>query len=191
MFFFLSHPEVVIDPAVPVPDWGLSPTGRARILAARGWPAGVRRVVTSHERKARETADILAGALGLTPGVIPGLEEIDRSATGYLPMAEHDATADACFAAPDASARGWERAVDAQARIVAALAPLIADGVPTLAVGHGGVGTLLWCALAGRPIARVHDQPAGGCFYIVRGRPPRPDGPWRRIEDRDAGQGAA
>lgn len=26
---FITHPEVVIDPAVPVPDWTLSPEGNA------------------------------------------------------------------------------------------------------------------------------------------------------------------
>ena len=27
---YLTHPQVQIDPDVPVPQWGLSPVGRAR-----------------------------------------------------------------------------------------------------------------------------------------------------------------
>ena len=27
---YVTHPQVLIDPAVPVPDWGLSPLGRGR-----------------------------------------------------------------------------------------------------------------------------------------------------------------
>ena len=61
----------------------------------------------------------MADRLGLTPIVIDGLGENDRSSTGYLPKAEFEAVADAFFARPEESVRGWERAVDAQRRIVA------------------------------------------------------------------------
>ena len=32
--YFITHPDVLIDPAVPVPEWPLSPRGRARMQAA-------------------------------------------------------------------------------------------------------------------------------------------------------------
>jgi broad specificity phosphatase PhoE len=32
-------------------------------------------------------------------------------------------------------------------------------------VGHGGVGTLLLCRLAGLPIDRAHDQPGQGHYW--------------------------
>ena len=32
--YFITHAEVEIDPAIPVPDWRLSPRGRARPPAA-------------------------------------------------------------------------------------------------------------------------------------------------------------
>ena len=32
-------------------------------------------------------------------------------------------------------------------------------------IGHGGVGTLLYCHLAGLPIDAVHDQPGQGHFW--------------------------
>ncbi|MEO1460375.1 MAG: histidine phosphatase family protein, partial [Pseudomonadota bacterium] len=162
---YLSHPQVAIDPAVPVPDWGLNGTGRARTeaLAAAGWLAGTRAIVSSAERKARETAAILAGPLGLAVTVDPAMHENDRSATGFLPGPEFEAVADAFFARPAESVRGWERAADAQARIVAGIARALAAAPAgdLLLVGHGGVGTLAWCHFAGRPIARSEDQPAG------------------------------
>ena len=36
---YLTHPEVVIDPSIPVPQWRLSPMGRARAeyVAGLGW----------------------------------------------------------------------------------------------------------------------------------------------------------
>jgi len=164
--YYLSHPQVQIDPAVPVPEWGLSDAGRARLatLAGAGWLGTVRRIVSSDERKAIETAEAL---MPMTDGarveILPGFHENDRSATGFLPPAEFEVTADAFFAAPEQSVRGWERAADAQARIVGAVDAVLADGdTPVLFVGHGGVGTLLKCHVKGEPIARTADQAAEG-----------------------------
>ncbi|TNC63914.1 histidine phosphatase family protein [Rubellimicrobium roseum] len=170
MHLYLTHPQVRIDPAVPVPLWGLSEEGRARAaaLAAQAWPWAFRRIVASEEVKARETAGVLGAALGLAVEVRPGLHENDRSATGYLPRAEFEAVADLFFARPDESVRGWETARAAQARVLAAVGAALAEapGVPALVVGHGAVGTLLKCALAGRPIARREDQPDGGGHHL-------------------------
>jgi broad specificity phosphatase PhoE len=167
---YLTHPQVRIDPAVPVPLWGLSEQGRARAerLARAAWMRRFGRIVASEEVKAREAAEVLGAALGLPVEVRPGLHENDRSATGYLPRDEFEAVADAFFAHPDESVRGWETARVAQARILGALREAVAaaPGVPTLFVGHGAVGTLLKCALAGRPIARREDQPEGGGCHL-------------------------
>lgn len=169
---FLSHPEVVIDPAIPVPLWSLSDVGTARTRAlARRLPRPAA-IWTSPEAKAIETAGLVAAPHGLGIAVDHGLAELDRSSTGYVPHDRHGAIADACFAAPEASAEGWERAIDAQARILAAFRRIVGAGQDGLVilVGHGGTGTLLWCALAALAIARVHDQPCGGCAWAV-GRP--------------------
>jgi len=177
MHLYLSHPQVKIDPAVAVPDWGLSDLGRQRseAMARQPWLRGFRRIVASSERKAIETAQILAAGLGLAADIRPSLHENDRSATGYLPPPEFEATADLFFKHPEDSVRGWERAADAQARIIGAVARVLAErpDAPTVFVGHGGVGTLLQCFCARRPISRVHDQPAGGgnhfAFDFARG----------------------
>lgn len=170
MLLFVSHPEIVVDPAVPVPRWHLSPVGIERTRAfSRRIPAPAR-IVASDETKAIETAGLIAAAHGLPVAVHPGLAELDRSATGYVPHDEHNAIADACFAYPERSARGWERAVDAQARILAAWRQIAAEAAgPTMLVGHGGTGTLLLCALAGLPIARSRDQKRGGCAWTHDG----------------------
>lgn len=170
--FFITHPDVEIDPAVPVPLWPLSARGRARMQATldRPWVRRIRAIHCSTERKAIDAATILANGLGLGFSTHAALGENDRSATGYLPREEFECVADAFFARPTESVRGWERAVDAQARIVAGVDEVLkaapADGDVAI-VAHGAVGALLLCALEGMAISRSQDQPPGaGGFYF-------------------------
>ena len=185
---YLTHPQVQIDPDVPVPQWGLSPIGRVRTeaLAQASWLARTTQVISSGERKAIETAEIIAAALGITLEIREAMHENDRSATGFLKPAEFEQVADQFFAEPHLSVRGWERAIDAQARIVREAEAVLARNRPgdILFVGHGGVGTLLFCHTAGYPIDRVHDQPAGGgnLFAFARDGRQVVHG-WRRMEE--------
>lgn len=163
---YLTHPQVVQDPAIPVPDWPLNDVGQARVAALlnKGWIQQLVHIAASTERKARDTAEPIAARLNLTPEFRADMCENDRSATGYLPGTEFEAVADAFFAQPTASVRGWERAADAQARVVTATRAVLTTAPPgdILLIGHGAVGTLLFCHLSGQDIARRHDQPGGG-----------------------------
>jgi broad specificity phosphatase PhoE len=184
---YLTHPEVAIDPSVPVPSWGLSATGRARAgaLARQPWLSRTRQIVSSGERKALETAAPIADALGIDVEVREAMHENDRSATGFLPPAEFEAVADAFFAAPEASIRGWERAIDAQKRIAREVDAVLARPAEgdVLFIGHGGVGTLLLCSLMRTGISRRHDQPGGGGHYFTFTKADRRIlHPWRRME---------
>jgi broad specificity phosphatase PhoE len=168
-FHFITHPDVVIDPERPVRRWHLSEAGIARMrsFAATAEMRAVGSVWASTETKEIEGAGILAGALGLPVSVHKGLDENDRSATGFLLPDEFQRVADAFFARPDESVRGWERAVDAQRRVVAAFDAIAAASAAgdIAVVAHGGVGTLLYCHLAGVAISRRHDQPFQGHFW--------------------------
>lgn len=165
--YYLTHPQVEINADVPVPQWSLSAKGRSRLQAIcdATWLRGVRRIVSSDERKAVETAAILGAAVDVEFEVGSGMGENDRSATGFLRPDAFEAAADEFFAKPEASRHGWERAVDAQRRIVAAVEAVLASHgrtSPVLFAGHGAVGTLLKCSIARRPISRKEDQPGGG-----------------------------
>ena len=185
--FYLSHPEVTIDPAVPVPEWGLSAVGRARVLAVRNaaWLGTCRRIVTSAERKAVETAGLVAEVTKAAVEVRAAMHENDRTATGFLRPAEFEEVADRFFAEPDRSVRGWERAVDAQARIVAEVEGVLAGHdpeAPLLLVGHGAVGTLLYCRLAEVAIDRRFDQQQGGSVIAIDAATRRPHFGWTPME---------
>lgn len=173
--YFITHPEVQVDPARPVPRWSLSEKGVARMtkFAARGVLDDVAHIWSSGETKAIESANILAARLKLPVQIEEELHENDRSATGFLPPPEFEATADQFFAHPNESIRGWERAVDAQGRIIGAVDRVIAaspNGNVAI-IAHGGVGTLLMCAHLRSPINRRFDQPHQGhywCFTETR-----------------------
>lgn len=173
---YITHPQVKIDPNVAVPKWGLSEIGeaRARKAAESSWARKLRRIIASDETKAIETAEILAATARVAIEIRHGMHENDRSATGFLPPPEFERAADWFFAHPQDSFRGWERAADAQQRIVSAFEAVLADhdpNEPIAFVGHGGVGTLLKCHLESRAIARDRDQPSGGgnlyCFSLA------------------------
>jgi broad specificity phosphatase PhoE len=189
--FFITHPDVVIDPSVPVPDWPLNERGQARVRAmiVHPWARGVRRIFASSERKARDAAQILANGLGLSGySIIDDLGENDRSATGYLAKEEFEDTANAFFAHPQQSVRGWEPAVAAQARIVGAVEQIVSQGSggdDLAIIGHGGTGTLLYCHLAGLPIDRRYDQPVtngGNWFAFDRASRKLLHDGWRSID---------
>ena len=160
---YLTHPQVRIDANVPVPLWGLSELGRERAeeFAARGVVPRGAMIFSSRESKAMELADILAAHTG---GMVLSdhlMGENDRSATGFLPPGMFELTADRFFAEPETSVDGWERAIDAQRRIVGTVRTALAsvpEGTPAVFCGHGAVGTLLKCFVARLPIHRSHDQ---------------------------------
>jgi broad specificity phosphatase PhoE len=191
----ITHPEVTVDPAVPVPQWGLSEAGwrRVEMLLALPWVSQLTRVACSEERKAVQTAEALAALLRLPVLVDPELGENDRSATGFLPPAEFETTADAFFAHPSRSVRGWETAEHAQRRVRAAVARVTAGAAGDCAVvTHGGVGTLLLCHLLGQPVDRRLDQPGQGSYFAYELDTGLVRHGWRRIgvatpEQRDPG----
>ncbi|HEY0033094.1 MAG TPA: histidine phosphatase family protein [Devosia sp.] len=174
---YVTHPQVQIDANVPVPLWGLSAQGRERaerFARRRVVPQGAM-IFSSRESKAVELADLLAaqiGALVLTDHL---MGENDRSATGFLPPALFEQTADRFFAEPHGSIDGWERAIDAQQRIVTTVRTTlhsVPEGTAAVFCGHGAVGTLLKCHVGKRPIARSEDQSrhgdkgGGNCFVF-------------------------
>jgi broad specificity phosphatase PhoE len=178
--YFITHPNVVIDAALPLTRWTLSPEGRARMrkLLAQPWIRHVGSIYCSTEQKAIDGAEILAENLSLGYEMIEGLGEIDRSSTGLLPTpGEYQDLVDSFFRHPDRSTRGWETARHAHRRIVNAISNFIKrdrrQGDLAI-VSHGQVGALYLCHLRHCPISRREGQPGSGggnyyCFDAVSG----------------------
>lgn len=188
--FYISHPEVVIDPDVPIPDWQLSPLGRVRMARFAQGPElkNATSVWSSAERKAKDGALILGAALKLDPQTRADLGEHDRSATGYVAPPRFWEMVEAFFANPDETIEGWETARAAQTRIVSAIREIAGTARPgdIAIIAHGGVGALLRAHLAGAEINRSFDQPAQGHWFSFDRDTWLTDDGWNALPD--AGQ---
>ncbi len=189
LIYFVTHPNVVVSNTVPVPEWPLSDLGKERMRQSLGqpWIGDITSVYCSEEQKAIDGAAILAGHLSLGYTKVHALGENDRSSTGFLIPSEFESVAEAFFARPETSIQGWERAVDAQARITSAVTKLAAEDQSPGAiaiVSHGAVGTLLYIALAGKEISRLYDQPpnSGGNYFRFSLAPPQVHCWWLPID---------
>ena len=157
-------------------------------MLGQSWVSSLRRVISSPEAKALETAQVLSSHLGLDIEVRPDSGENDRTATGFRPPHEFELLADSFFGKPTESVQGWERAIDAQARIEKALGDLLDRDPPqdTAVIGHGAVGTLWYCALAELPISRKEDQSYQGHYFSVDMGSRTPLHRWRPIDSVSA-----
>ena len=169
--YFISHPEVTIDKSTPIPEWDLSPTGLERLerLLEKFWIPEIGALYASNERKAITTAKRIAERLELPVIYMEELGETDRSSTGFLELAAFEQTVKAFFTHPDQSVRGWESALSAQKRIIAAVEVALQQtraGTNIAIVSHGGVGALLLSHLKGTLIDRAEDQPGQGHYFV-------------------------
>jgi broad specificity phosphatase PhoE len=145
----VRHSAPALDPAVPSHEWPLSEEGRRRCgpLAERIAAYRPDVLVSSPEPKARETAELIAGPLGLDVQFHEGLRETARRTVGWLTRAQIELGIKALFDRPDEIVYGEETASAALARFEAAVA-----GLPERAVvvTHGAVLSLYVAARTGR-----------------------------------------
>ena len=122
--------------------WGLGESAREDcVLLAHALPPGIPRIISSDERKAKETADVLGLRLGVQVEIDPRFQEVDRPqvwdrdyrevAAGYL-SGVHEP--------------GWERQESVAARFAAGIEQAVATfGEDILVVNHG-MALSLWVA---------------------------------------------
>jgi broad specificity phosphatase PhoE len=156
----------------------------AGLLAGRDVSA----IHASTERKAMDGAAIVAERLGLSYETGEDLGENDRSATGFIAPPEFWDVVREFFGRPHESIRGWERAVDAQTRIVNAVDRILREDETTgdiVVVSHGAVGCLLTAHLQKAEIGKESrpQHPGGGCFIVIDRNSFTLTQDWRAIED--------
>lgn len=145
----VRHSAPELDPSAPSEEWRLSEDGRRRCgplaeLLARHEP---RVLLASSEPKARETAELVAPALGLEVQLSDGVRETARRTVGWLAPDEIDRGIRELFERPSEVVFGEESAEAALARFEAAVAGL---PEPAVVVTHGTVLSLYAAPRIGR-----------------------------------------
>lgn len=146
-----SLPEIV--PERPRREWHLSQEGRIRCgrLAERLKGYGPRRIVSSPEPKALETAQLVASSLGT--GVVETVEALHEHDDRDVPFSDEPtfrAAVRQFFARPAEAVFGPETADAAHARFAAAVEAVTAGGPePAVLVAHGRVISLFVSRAAG------------------------------------------
>ena len=142
----VKHAEPIIEPQVPPNRWGLSERGKARSVALaerlrRYRPAAI---VASEERKAVQTAHVVAERLGMSAATFPGLHEHDRTGAPFGTQAEFELAAKGFFENPGKPVWGTETAEEARGRFADAVDGVLArhPAGDVVVVAHGTVITL-------------------------------------------------
>lgn len=145
----VRHSVPELDPAVPAEEWRLSDDGRQRCgpLAERLRAHEPTGIVSSTEPKARETAELVAGELGLEVQESAALRETARRTVPWLDTEELRRSLQELFDRPDEIVFGEESASHALARFSAALQGL---DERTVVVSHGTVISLYAAGRTGR-----------------------------------------
>jgi broad specificity phosphatase PhoE len=138
----VRHAMPEVEQGVASKLWGLSEASREDcVLLAHALPQGISAIWSSNERKARETADVLALRLGLPVQVNSRFAEVDRPAVwdrNYQEVA-------AGYLA-GASEPGWEPRDDVLARFSAGIAHARTSAAGTIVVVSHGMALSLWVA---------------------------------------------
>lgn len=152
----IRHAQPDVQPEVPAHRWALSPEGRAQSaqLAERLAPLNIARIVTSVERKALETGQIVAERLGVVWSEAGDLHEHERDVSDYFDSRE--AFLDhvrRLFAEPQALVFGRETGAAAADRFARAVEVVMGNGPAmqsTAIVTHGTVLALYYARITGQ-----------------------------------------
>jgi len=176
--YFITHPEVIIDPNLPISLWDYSERGAARLekILKKIWIKSVETIYSSDEPRATKAAQLIADQLGYRLHVLEELGDVNRSSTGTVPHQEYTGLMDNFYNAPEKSVRGWEKALDAQKRILLGIDKILALSPSSrfiALVSHTNMANLLLCKIKGIPIERIQNPPMTFSFEVEPGGKPQ------------------
>lgn len=149
----VRHSESQPSPELPATEWPLTDRGRrhCHTLAGRLQGYEPQIILTSTERKAQETGEILARAHSLPLEVVPGVHEHDRTGVPYYDRGTFLELVQHFFARPEELVFGRETADAALARFSKAVhSAMQTHGEATVTlVTHGTVLSLFAAPYAG------------------------------------------
>ena len=137
--YLIRHAEADVDPALPSDSWHLTAAGRAAAYRLSETLPRLKRVISSPERKAVETAEELARGSTIEVVTDDRLREVAGRAWAESAQA-YRRQVRSYFGGVEPD--GWEQIHEARARIVAAIEEVMRGAEDALVVSHGLVLTL-------------------------------------------------
>ncbi len=169
---YITHPEVIINPAIAIDEWVLSPLGWDRVeklLALKFWQE-VEKVYTSSEPKAYMIGEKVSKKYGIELEKISDLREIDRSATGIIsPLSDYMQVVQLSYENIKEMAKGWESISNVMLRNSNAVEMLKTkyNGKTFVIIGHGCAGTTIKCHIKKVNPTFQEDPQKTGCYFIA------------------------
>lgn len=139
-------------------EWPLSEEGRRSSVRAAKYIDGFqpKLICSSDERKARETAEIIADHTGIPIEIDPDLREHDRTGVPWRDASTRQRELEKLFAEPAKIVFGRESAQQARQRFTRAIGRAFARTPgPLVVVTHGTVMALFLSALTGRAAIEI------------------------------------
>ena len=169
--YFITHPAVNIDPKTPVSRWDISKEGWKQVerLSKEAFWKEVGAIFASTEPKANMAAEFWSKKFNIPMKVVDGIQEINRSSTGFLPDEEHAEIVNGFYENPTKRIRGWESANECIDRMNNAMNKIIDEskGNNVAVVSHGAVGNLYVCYIMNiKPSPRTVQKKIGSWAVI-------------------------
>jgi broad specificity phosphatase PhoE len=170
-----ASPQVV--PGEPPERWQLSDEGRRRATALAErlatMPDRPAAVVSSEESKASQTAEVIAGALGVPMTTAPGLQEHERSTVPQMRSGEFISMVELMLRKPTELVLGEETAAEALERFDRAVSRLVeGHRDQTIAVVSHGTVIAMFVARHTHGAAFQIWREMGLPSYVVLSLPP-------------------
>lgn len=148
--YFITHPEVIPDPAIPISMWDYTDYGWARWekILKKLWIKEIERLYSSPQVRAVKAAQQMADSLGYNLRIREDLGPIIRPDKKFLPAEEFAAAKGQFYEFPGNSIVGWEKAIDAQKRIIVAVDTILQESQNINHIGvvsHEDMAILLLC----------------------------------------------
>ena len=149
--YFLRHAETKLRHDIPVREWNLTRAGRQSTLelAESQVFSKIEGIIHSSEKKAKQTADIIAKTLAVETYELPELDELRRNHNGLLTNDEYRARVRLTLIDWEKNVPDWESGEDALSRFMEGVRRIniMFHSKNILVVSHGLVLTLYFSAL--------------------------------------------
>ena len=181
--YLITHPAVNIDPNTPVNQWSISKDGWKSVIGFMDhelW-SEVEEVYASSEPKAYNAAGYWAGNIGLAVKIVEGIQEIDRTSTGFIPEPEFGRQDEAFWVNPSERVRGWESVEECYKRMKLALDKIINESEKDVVavVSHGAVTNMYVAKMRGMVPGIATGQKELGSWITIDVKNNKVSGRWK------------